>query len=113
MVSVQWRNIYYNIGNHFDGTRFTAPKAGLYSFYAIARRWDKNSSTVIYLYVNGSRRISSGSRTADNDWFSLTIQTTLRLNRGDKVEVRLFGNFNNTTSEKFTFFEGRYIPRID
>ena len=28
-----WRNIQYNHGNCFNGTRFTAPKKGWYAFY--------------------------------------------------------------------------------
>ena len=112
MFSVQWY-IDYNIGNNFDGTKFTAPKGGLYTFYATARRYDKNSSTYIYFYVNGSSRICSYACTNDNDFYSQSIQTTLRLNRGDKIEVRLYGNFYDTIHGDCTCFEGIYIPRID
>ena len=111
MFSVQWRVIDYNIGNNFDGTKFTALKAGLYAFHATARRREK-SYTYISFYVNGSQRIRSEARTDDNDEFPLTIQTTLRLNRGDRVEVRLHGTFS-CTNGYFTYFEGRYIPKID
>ena len=111
MFSVQWRKIEYNIGNSFDGTRFNAPKAGLYTFYATAQRHDRNSK--IHFYVNGSERIlTSDARTGD-DCFSQSIQTTLRLNSGDTVEVRLTGTFFNTHNGELTFFEGRYIPRIN
>ena len=113
MFSVQWENIQYDIGNNFDGTKFTAPKGGLYTFHATARRQDKNSYTIIHFFVNGSPRISSFAGTDDNDSFSQSIQTTLRLDSGDKVEVRLHGNFWDTTYGPCTFFEGRYIPRID
>ena len=113
MVSVQWRDIEYNIGNNFDGTKFTAPKGGLYTFHATARRQDKNSYTIIHFFVNGSSRGYSEAKTDDNDLFSLTIQTTLRLNRGDKVEVRLGGTFSFTNNGYFTCFEGRFVPKID
>ena len=117
MFSVQWRKIEYNIGNSFDGTRFNAPKAGLYTFHATAHRNDKTSATtpatLIYFYVNDSCRIYSRDQTDDNDEFSQPIQTTLRLNRSDTVEVRLNGIFDNTNDGDCTCFEGIYIPRID
>ena len=44
---------------------------------------------------------------------SLPIQTTLKLNKGDKIEVRLTGTMTEINNASRTFFEGRLISKID
>ena len=64
-----------NIGNYFDGTTFTAPDSGLYSFCASCTICPNQWS---WTYINVNCKCK--------------IQATLRLQKDDKVEVRFYGN---------------------
>ena len=118
LFQVEWNYIDYNIGNYFDGTIFTAPTDGLYSFYATARCCHRENWSIIYLFVNGDEyNFSSYYTIANSDnvqrGVPVTIQTTLKLEKSDKVEVRLEGGLSTTLSIYCIYFEGRLISRID
>ena len=113
---VEWRDIDYNIGNHFDGTVFTAPRTGLYTFSAQFRIEVHDDSTYAQLRVNGSLKAHSGSdNPTGRGSIPLPIQTTLKLAKDDKIEIRISGKMNicNTICSEVTYFEGRLIARID
>ena len=114
---VEWKDIDYNFGNYFDGTIFTAPQTGLYSFLAQFNRWghySKESDVYAYLFVNGTDIAISYTRSyADNDIIPFVLQTTLKLAKGDKVEVRPEGKVYKADDRQWTYFEGRFISRID
>ena len=109
---VKWRNIEYNIGNHFNGTIFTAPVAGLYSFFAMAKHRGA-TYTRIRLYVNGNSKIVSTNETKNDDIQSLPLQSTLKLGKNDTVEMRVHGTLYDAGLGNATYFEGRLISRID
>ena len=108
---VEWKRIDYNIGNHFDGTFFTAPKTGLYYFSATVLL--KNAGTWGYFFVNGQEKFVSGSSSQNGHIANLLIQTTLKLKTGDKVAVRYAGKLYNADYNTLAYFEGRFISKID
>ena len=109
---VEWKEIEYNFGNYFDGIAFTAPKTGLYSFSATAQVRG-NNDTRGYFYVNGKAKFYSRCDTRNNDIISLPMQTTLKLEKDDKVEVRYSGQLYEADYLRRTFFEGRFISQIE
>ena len=110
-ILVEWEQIDYNIGNYFDGTILTAPKAGLYSFLATLQHNKGSCNSFAFYYVNG-KNISNTYTGCDN-LSNPPMQATLKLEKDDKVEVRFGGNAFGTDDQKGTFFEGRYISSID
>ena len=111
---MKWANVDYNLGNTFDGTYFTVPENGLYSFYAccspassshgyIFLHLNDNSHTAVYTVESDSTKIGK----------SVNIQTTLKLVKNDKVDVRFDGDLVHRTDTKVTYFEGRLIARTD
>ena len=111
---MEWANVDYNLGNTFDGTYFTVPENGLYSFYACCSP-ASSSHGYIYLFLNHKSNIevfkveSNSSKTGK----SVNFNTTLKLVKNDKVDVRFDGNFVHTKETTITYFEGRMIARID
>ena len=72
--------------NYFDGTHFTAPARGIYSFYVTVRQASSTTGHV-YLYSNGE--IASHSQRADYNGYagSIVIQARLLLEKGYKVRA--------------------------
>jgi hypothetical protein len=77
--------------------KFTATRKGIYffSFTGLASFPASSSSYValgVSLFLNGDR-IGLGyveeTNTIDNQWSPLTLQSTLNLNKGDKVWVQI------------------------
>ena len=114
---VEWRDIDYNLGNYFDGTIFTAPQAGLYTFLAqfhLYGPYSKGNDVAAFLFVNGTCiALSVNCSHADLNYVPFVLQTTLKLAKGDKVEVRLAGRVQAAYLSHWTYFEGRFISRID
>ena len=108
---VEWNQINYNIGNHFDGTIFTAPKTGLYYFSATVQMSDTSSFS--QFLVNDQERFFSRCYTQDNQINSLSLQKTFKLETDDKVEVRLHGKLYEASWSTRASFEGRFISKID
>ena len=111
---MEWKNVDYNLGNFFDGTYFTAPENGLYSFYACCEQ-GASSYGYISLYLNGNSRIYARTRTSNDDYGGrfINIYTTMKLVKNDKVYVGFYGNLYATDHAPATFFEGRLIARLD
>ena len=112
MFLVEWQTIDYNIGNYFNGTIFTAPLNGLYSFHATSEQLSSHSAS-IFLYINGSTKTRQDSRQNNDSYANVTIQTTLKIGKGDKVEIRFGGKLANSDVNNKTYFEGRLVSRIN
>ena len=108
---MEWKQIEYNLGNHFDGTIFTTPRTGLYHFSATVQV--RNANATSYFYVNDQEKFFSRCRAQSDDIASLPIQTTLKLETGDKVTVRYDGQLYEGDYRTRAFFEGRLISKID
>ena len=111
-ILVEWRNVDYNLGNFFDGTYFTVPENGLYSFYACCRQ-KSSSYGEIRLYLNNNGHIYADRAESNNNCGFVNIDTTLKLAKNDKVDVRFRGDLMDTKFEQSTYFQGRMIARLD
>ena len=109
---MEWRNVDYNLGNFFDGTYFTAPENGLYSFNVLCKQ-QSSSYGYISLSLNDQEHAYAVREESDNRRGFVNINTTLKLVKNDKVHARFYGNLYATNSEKTTFFEGRRIARLE
>ena len=129
---MEWLNTDYNHGNNFDGTYFTAPERGIYSFNVTARQIFPNThGGTITLYVNGLKKAQSkqgfkkgnsygtlyrgnyscGDSYSDgnliqNGFGNISLQTKLDLKKYDKVSVEFIGYFFDLNDPATTYFEG-------
>ena len=110
---VEWKQIDYNIGNHFDGTIFAAPTTGLYTFHATSEQFNNTGDASIFVHVNGRPKLQSRNYTKSNDFGFVTIQTTLKIAEDDKVEVRFNGKLSDANNTMKTHFEGRLISELN
>ena len=116
--SANWKNIEYNYGNEFDGTTFTAPVPGLYSFSITAKqksyqygyvRCCVNNIDVAYRCLsNCNNDLGPGMNAGP-----ISINTTLRLKKSDKVYINVGGHLFNLYDSKVTYFEGRLVSVIN
>lgn len=129
LISVHWKKLQYNYGNHFDGSIFTAPLTGLYSFTSIAQ-YESRTLPRIY-YLNRSRILLVGcsqgliASAVSNDVIdmkepseivnvgTILLQTTVQLNAKDEVYIKLEGTFDYLYRPDLTYFEGRLVSVID
>ena len=116
--SAGWDRIIYNYGKQFDGTTFTAPFNGIYSFTSTAYN---ESSKIAFLrcYVN-EEKIATAGQCATNPCHkdginggSMVMQTTLALNKKDEVTMKLRGSFNSLQVSHATYFEGRLVSILE
>ena len=125
---MDWRNIEYNHGNHFDGTTFVAPFKGLYSFLSTAvyetliigsmtnySRVDcfVNDIRTNSALSNFTRRTDQSASIGNECVGNVMMQTTLQLNAKDRVYIKLDGSFSNLNNRVLNYFEGRLISEID
>ena len=108
---MEWRDTIYNIGNYFDGTYFTVPTAGLYSFNVSCSH--QSDACYIYIFDNSGIRSRAYREHLSGDSGGVAIQTTLKLTENDKIHVRIRYNLCDTQDANTTFFEGRLIARLD
>ena len=93
---VTWNTINYNYGNpkfgkSFDGTHFTARQNGIYSFYVTVNQ-TRGDRGYVYLY-QGDSIVAQNSSYGDYS-HTLVLQATIKLEKGNKVHVRLDGYLN-------------------
>ena len=109
---MEWKTVDYNLGNFFDGTCFTVPENGLYSFYVFCLQ-PSSCYGQIHLYLNNNLHIYAERAESNNQWGFVNIDTTLKLVKNDKVDVRFYGTLADTYYEKTNYFEGRMVARLD
>ena len=109
-ILVVWANVDYNLGNFFDGTYFTVPKNGLYSFLANFHQ-ASSSRGQVFLYLNDEQKMWAARGESDGNMGFITLNTTLQLVKNDKVDIRLSAGVSNIQDPMTTTFEGRLIAR--
>ena len=67
----------------------------------------------IYIYVDGIQKALTKSRTKNENYGSITIQSTLKLAEDAKVEIRFEGQIDSSNDALRTYFEGRFISSMD
>jgi hypothetical protein len=101
-------------GGAYNCPRFIAPVDGIY-FFEASTLWDnsnlENVRNAIFIRVNNTDEVGSWSHTSDGDFFSTDVSTTVELNAGDVVTVRVYngGSMNMDTfsqSGKYCYFSG-------
>ena len=111
--SADWKNIEYNHGNHFDGSNFTAPIKGIYSFlttikqrsYQFGRiRCYVNNKEIALVYIKTDINMNAGQ---------ILFPITLELKKDDIVNIRIGGDLYNITDPQTTYFEGRLVSVIN
>ena len=90
-----FKNIEYNIGGHFEGIKFTAPKDGIYSFFATAQH-KSDSEGEIQLRLNDKNAAITKNKKNNSSLATVCIQTsietTLELKQKDEVSLGQFSN---------------------
>jgi len=82
---------------------FTAPVNGRYYFSFKALAWTSGVANAVRLRVNGAFIGRSWAPTMENN---LPMLATLNLNKGDTVDVYLFGGSTYDSSSHYTQFSG-------
>ena len=101
----------------YDNTTyaFEAPVDGIY-FFEAAALWDNSSlaevRNAIFIRVNNTDEVGEWSVSGATDFFSVGVSTTLELNAGDEVRIRVYNgdtaNSMDTFSQsgKYCYFSG-------
>ena len=109
---MKWITTEYNYGDHFDGSFFTVPKDGIYTFYLTARQ-ASSSYGHANIYVN-ENQIAYSYRAESSGYNShVSVSVTINLQRDDKVKAKFSGTLYSLTEAKTTYFEGRLISKIE
>lgn len=111
-VKVQFDTEEFDEGGNFVGgttSEFTAPTAGIYEFHVshiIVGAGNYQSA----LFVNGVQSKSTAWVTSNGATISLISNVLLKLNQGDKVDVRSLGfGSANPNQPIYFWFQGRRI----
>ena len=113
-----WENIEYNHGSHFDGSTFTAPVKGIYTFFVTALQ-KSFSFGFLSFFMNGNavsytKRSNCNKASVQENVNSgpLLLQITLQLEKNDIVNANFAGSFFNLDDPQTTYFEGRLVSVI-
>jgi len=108
-------NFEYPQGVYDNSTyAFIAPVDGIY-FFEAAVLWDNTQSSegrnAIFIRVNNTDEVGEWSVSGGTDFFGTGTSTTLELNAGDQVRIRVYngdGNDMDTFSQsgKYCYFSG-------
>ena len=109
---MEWAIVEYNLGNYFDGTYFTIPQNGLYSFFVTCRKGSGDNAHV-QLYLNDVQQTEAYKANGDCKDGTVQMFTTWMLMKNDKVHVRFWGSLRDTNVAKFIFFEGRMVAGLE
>ena len=100
----------------FNGTIFTAPFEGLYSFYVTARQQSNGSGNVFLCTQVGTNitDIAHGLHSEDRSCgSSVTVQATVHLLPRTRVFAKFLGYLYDLNEADTTYFEGRLISKIE
>ena len=105
----------YSYPKSFNGTVFTAPVPGIYSFYVTVQQ---SSGDYGHLYLNRQRKdegpitIAHGLRAEDQELDgNIVVQATVLLTKNEVVYVKFEGELHNVNEFNTTYFEGRLISK--
>ena len=99
MYLVTWNKTQYDLHSKkaFDGSVFTAPVTGLYSFYVNARHQTRGGQSNIYLRQNDrseEKIAAQNTQQGISDYFGTSVlHATLLLPKNETVYVGLSGFF--------------------
>ena len=109
---MEWKTTEYNYGDHFDGSFFTVPQDGIYTFYLTARQKSYYTGYA-YIYVNEKEIAHSIRHGYSNYRGHVAVSVTIKLQRDDKVKAKFSGNLYDLSESKTTYFEGRLISKLE
>lgn len=113
-VKMQFNNEEFDEGGNFVGgttSEFTAPTAGLYEFHVSIAIFG-GSPFQSALFVNGVQTKSASFNPGNGITVTMMLNPILKLNQGDKVDVRALatsGGFASNNQPNFIWFQGRRI----
>ena len=67
----------------------------------------------IWLCINDSAKILTAECRGGRSHGSIAIQTTLKVAKDEKVEIRFSGKLLESHDSKITYYEGRFIAPIE
>ena len=109
---MKWITTEYNYGDHFDGSFFTVPEDGIYTFYLTAQQ-TSSFHGYAYIYVNENEIAYSDRHDKYGYWGHVSVSVTIKLQRDDKVKAKFSGTLSFLTKAKTTYFEGRLISKLE
>ena len=109
-VAIPFEVTTLNVGNAMNAQSgiFTAPKPGIY-FFSFSGIGSPNSFTRPQLYLNGNVIGTGLAEDGASDFPTFTLQSTLQLNAGDQVSLKLELGGNGYLFDQdyhFTHFTG-------
>ena len=109
---MNWKNIDYNYDGHFDGSIFTAPVRGIYSFLATTHVKENQTGFIdLVCYVNNNHLADSTAIHRPENERIVTLQAVVQLNKNDKVKLegKMFFFDRNKVVANQSFYEGRLV----
>lgn len=86
---------------------FTVPNSGIYYFGFCGNKQASNSTTNVFLRLNGTNMaISHSSNNAQYEYVSITLQSTLKLEVGDQISLVISAGGINDSGNHHTQFSG-------
>ena len=105
----------YGSSKSFNGTVFTAPVAGIYSFYVTVRQ---EAGDYGHVYLNRHRNDASPTTIAHGvraecagRHGNIVVQATVLLTKNEFVYVKFEGTLYDLNEVDTTYFEGRLISK--
>jgi len=114
-----WTVTKHNIGNHFDGTNFVCPVAGLYSFsWHILSNYNSTNANWHYGFIAHSPSGGSSSAYAYSQVYNNSgsatgahhgATVTINCGAGDTTALYHYGNYMDAHQSNYSWFSGYLI----